>query len=126
MCSFVCAHPDYLCMCGAQGVGGGNGGPTIGVCAMGAMWLTQLVFVSVSGQPKLAKGPEGYNMVPHNAVCVCYGLWVGCPINCNKVVTSCKLAMAPTANRQVLNGGGFYASMGPRQSMWAVARYMVK
>ena len=53
--------------------GGGNGGGPIGVCAMGARWLTQIVFVSDNGQPKLAKGQQGITWCPNGVCAMGYG-----------------------------------------------------
>ena len=47
----------------------------MGVCAMGARWLTQIVFVSGSDQPKLAKGQKGITWWP-NGVCAIGHGWV--------------------------------------------------
>ena len=85
-------------------------GTPCGVWAMGAMWLSQIMLVSGNDHPKLASGQKGKTWSPMG---VCYGLWVGCQIHCNNVVISCNWAVAPTANRQVLNGGGCYASKAP-------------
>ena len=68
------------------------------------------MLVSGNDHPKLASGQKGKTWSPMG---VCYGLWVGCQIHCHNVVISCSWAVAPTANRQVLNGGGCYASKAP-------------
>ena len=48
------------------------GGP-IGVCAMGARWLTHIVFVSGNDQPKLAKGQQGITWCPNGVCAMGYG-----------------------------------------------------
>ena len=47
----------------------------MGVCAMGARWLTPVVFVSGSDQPKVAKGQKGITWCPNGVCAMGYG-WV--------------------------------------------------